>query len=714
MGDYKEDLIPLSERMSRIKKLQHSLDLLGKHLASQRQTLDAVVVSGDVSLANEEAGFQMLSTVLGRLGSALPEPSNIIVVPGNHDVAWTTPPSSDERYKNFVQHVRSQAYTTPMLDGVDKSLAGIDSLLKHVVVDQGLRWAIIPVNSANYCGSLASTSYVTDDQWSAWATKVDGHTDGPAAKAIRQLRLRDMPRITPWQFGNLSEIVRHLDAKALEAKIPGGIRKIVVVHHQLLPVSDEEEVKPYESFVSLGLLRSFLADHKVDILLHGHKHVDHVYRDAIALQTSQTSHEVVVISGGTIGMGSSSTHACRLVELDLDLPTAPRVRIANIPGLSPGRVLREKEFPTTEFELWTGAKNAGSTAPVQINGESVRETYERIQATFRGLGSSDRVSIVCTVNNPSDAAELPPSYPEVSGVTNRQEWLKGIVDWWQLKGSKVGQDRLHFTHGERIYKYGGDVDQLKNAVAALRNGDTNARAVIALLNPIEDQSRGGRWPSFCLVQFVVRAEERTRYLDAIAYFRHQEMAYWWPVNIAEIAAMQACVQRSLGAKSPVMIGRITTISPLAHSGRAPTFVAVPEMDRIFDANETSLWSMVYALVWADIPNRTDFKAQWISLLNNLVPEEHGDPMRAPVSIRGLGYVLDTLRQFIRHHSSPSLETLADALEQILAANKGYFDAVLDSKADQQQHHAWRGQVKRAVDRALAGLSNFFPESQAGS
>ena len=710
-GDHKEDVIPLEERTSRIKKMQHSLSLIRDRLSQRNESLDAVVVSGDITLANEVMGFQMLSDLLGKLGNVLPSPSRIVVVPGNHDVAWFTGPSTTERYANFVEYVRSKNYTTPMLDGIDNSLdsAGLDKLLKHVVVDPNLRWAIIPVNSANYCGILASTDGILDAQWEAWAEKLDGPKAGPAGRAFSRLRLRDMPRITPWQFDKLSEIVRHLDGEAKKAMVAGGIKKIVVVHHQLLPVSDEEEVKPYESFVNLGLLRAFLADHKVDVLLHGHKHVGLSYRDVVVQRPPQ-SHSVVVISGGTVGMGSPSNDACRIIELDVDRPSAPQVRITNVPGLSAGRVLQERIFDSAEvFDLWSGAPESvdDSIGPVKITGDSVRETYERVQAVFGGLGPTDRVAVVCTVNNPSDAGELPPTYPTIPGVSNGQEWLKSVVDWWQLKGSKVGHDKLHFTHGERIYNYGGDLNQLDYVVEVLRKNDTNARAVITLLDPKADRNVSGRWPSFCLVQFVIRKVAGIRYLDAIAYFRHQEMAYWWLVNVAEIASVQAAVQRDLGQNPSVQIGRITTVSPLAHAGAAPTFVAVPEIDRIFDANETDLWAMVYALVWTEIPNRTDFKPRWQSLLDNLIPSVGGDPMRAPVSIRGVGYVLDTLKKFTQHHSDPILEGFSRDLDQLLEANKRYFDAVVDGKADRVIHERWRENVQQAVQRAILSLSNLF-------
>src|ERR1700722_16686316 len=84
LGDYKEDVIPAKERVSRIDKMRRSLALLSKHFKSREETLDAVIVSGDITLANGVEGFQMLSGMLGELGDVLPPPSRIVVVPGNH------------------------------------------------------------------------------------------------------------------------------------------------------------------------------------------------------------------------------------------------------------------------------------------------------------------------------------------------------------------------------------------------------------------------------------------------------------------------------------------------------------------------------------------------------------------------------------------------------------------------------------------------------
>jgi 3',5'-cyclic AMP phosphodiesterase CpdA len=93
LDDYKSDFVPISERVTRHSVLASTLSALSRHLTENNYTIDAILISGDVTYANGIEGFEALAATLEILGDQLPPPERIVVVPGNHDVKWGTEPS---------------------------------------------------------------------------------------------------------------------------------------------------------------------------------------------------------------------------------------------------------------------------------------------------------------------------------------------------------------------------------------------------------------------------------------------------------------------------------------------------------------------------------------------------------------------------------------------------------------------------------------------
>jgi 3',5'-cyclic AMP phosphodiesterase CpdA len=112
LGDYKIEAVKEADRVSRVKLLRYTLKALAAWLAENNTELDGVIVTGDVTTRGAPAGFDHLPGLLGALGAALPQPKHIVVVPGNHDVTWGTEPGSEERYRAFIEGVRSVGYVT--------------------------------------------------------------------------------------------------------------------------------------------------------------------------------------------------------------------------------------------------------------------------------------------------------------------------------------------------------------------------------------------------------------------------------------------------------------------------------------------------------------------------------------------------------------------------------------------------------------------------
>src|SRR2546421_9122016 len=85
VGDYKNEIVPLADRTNRHDLLRTTLRELGRYLQGESRTLDAIVITGDTTLANDERGFELLPKLLEALGGVAPPSNRVLIVPGNHD-----------------------------------------------------------------------------------------------------------------------------------------------------------------------------------------------------------------------------------------------------------------------------------------------------------------------------------------------------------------------------------------------------------------------------------------------------------------------------------------------------------------------------------------------------------------------------------------------------------------------------------------------------
>src|SRR6478609_821428 len=106
------------ERHQRFTTYCSTLKSLGKQLEAESRILDAVIVSGDITVRNQEDGFKLFKDLIESLGSAKPLNNNVVVIPGNHDVQWGVK-DFKKKYKHFLKYIRSEGYRTPYLDSID-------------------------------------------------------------------------------------------------------------------------------------------------------------------------------------------------------------------------------------------------------------------------------------------------------------------------------------------------------------------------------------------------------------------------------------------------------------------------------------------------------------------------------------------------------------------------------------------------------------------
>jgi 3',5'-cyclic AMP phosphodiesterase CpdA/thymidylate synthase len=675
VGDYKIEAVMEADRVTRARLLRNTLKALAERLTETGETLDGIIITGDVTTQGRQDGFKELPGLLAALGTALPDPGHVVVVPGNHDVTWGTGPGTRERYRLFIDSIRAAGYVTPLLDGIDydrdEPAAGVSPLLV------GSDFVVAAVNSADMCGVPEPFSPAAAAELERLVAAAVISEDLQAQ--IRRVRTYDMPRISDRQMSALAGMLDQM---------PAGLVRIVALHHHLVPVRPEEEVKPFEAIVNLGAFNTFLGAADIDVVAHGHKHAANV--QTLALTGASGERRFAVLSScGTIGnpLGTGDEIA-KLIRIHSDLPTLRRVEILSIPAVGSGSRLRSKIASVYDQPTW---RMAGATPITVISGAAVTDVHEQLLEVAQRTGRAPMRDVICVVDNGSTALTPPATYPwPERSATELSTWFDDIVGWWQNPERADGES---FTHGQRLRDWSGDqsCDQLSAIVSILSTDPGSSRGVAVLMNPKSDSitDRAVAFPSFSLLHMWID----DNLLHCSAFFRKQEMAYWWPVNMAEIARLQAEVlQRLHSSHELATAGAIRTYASKAvFSDRLPK-VDVPLVDRVFWRDAKELRVLAVAVADGDMPGRDKDIATLLSFMDDWAPGEEGPPVDgAAVPVRGLDALAEMLDPLaVRYLGSPARE-VSELLREIDEANKSYLRE--RNTGDPSRTYArWRGRL----------------------
>lgn len=630
---------------------------------------DVVVISGDLTYMTGDSGFDDFVTLLGDRDDVLPDSNKIVVVPGNHDVVWDEKPGTEPRYAPFLRATRDQGCITPLLDGKDiaadddsgKLLVGVEPE-RHVV--QTADMLVVPLNTSNWCGEFVDLRRGwTRDKWQEQLAPLGSGIDD-AMKEIDRLRQHDIARVSR---GQIAAIGRVFDKLGLQRQ-PGddGRVRVAVMHHQLLPVSTREERKTFESLTNLGEVRQMLAEFGFDLVLHGHKHESSLYWDMPSTDsedlTAPVQRMLVIASPGHFRKGEPTMRALFFEGNQ----GARNLRVRTYLGAGTAQQLKTGEDQVAA--LWHGQMDTETSERTAIRAKNAHRAYARIRAHFEGREDQQVRNLVCQIDDPADALVLPPDHP-AQKFDDPQRWFLDLVAWWQQERSELVERRLiGFNHGERIRRRWGN--QIERAIHQLNNRENSSRSLIVLIGPEETGRRpndsrrpeeGGTYPAFALAEFSIRRIARNRRaLDCFAYFRKQEMQYWWSVNLAEVAMLQDEVLSGING-SPAR-GRIVTFSAIALWKDALPRVAVPEVTRLIEQPDR-LWSLSAALAFPSLAD-DDIRGQWRILLDDVAAVDRDEPLLPRPGIQTLRTELE---RFAALPEATKLDAAIDSLTSLLKA-----------------------------------------------
>jgi hypothetical protein len=577
--DDKVGLVPQDEN-TRLSVIRTSLKAVKRHLDQAGDQLDAVVVSGDVTSRHDQSGFERFGALLAEVDLVPTE--KIVVVPGNHDVDWQSEPGTEAKYARFLEHTRAQGMRTPLCDGVD--FVADPAECKAGPVLPLADCVLVALNSANWCG-------------------VKLGADGD---------VYDVARISEPQLDRLTDILRGYET--------GDLVRIAVLHHHLLPVTEDEEVKQFESFTNLARLRGWLRHHRFHAVMHGHKHQpaltwDHVYDLG---DHRKPARRILVISAPT--PTSWGAPLCRLIRTG---EATGRRLVPQAPCVLAETVRAERHERTIEPEGVSLPLDPGSSEPlglVAIDAPTADAAYERlVQALDAHPGKL--LNVTCVVRDPESAAQPPTNFargipeniargiPEIADV---RLWMNDAVSWWQEPAPElVATGEAPFNHGERLYAVGLDDGPLDHA--AKRLGST--KATVLLVRPGELRA-GGETPAFVAVQLVKATDAEGDRLDCVGYFRKQDLTLWWPVNIAELRAIQKHVL-DLPVAKRMRAGRLVTIATEAIYDDVFPELAGTVVDRFVDLRPELLMEMAYGVAHSSADEQDTVLKLWTDVLKDI-------------------------------------------------------------------------------------------------
>ncbi len=372
-----------------------------------------VLVSGDLTFRCRDSGFQAFKELLAQRADLLPEdPAAIVVVPGNHDVAWDEKPASKGRYASFLAVTRALGCTTPLIDGIDfdEETAALKPESRrhphHAVAGGALA---IALNSSNFCGvEVTPRDGWTSEQWASSLKSKGLSSDSELVDQVKKLHQQDIARISKPQVEALAAYFADLGLDSDPAS--GPLLRVAVLHHQLLPLSTREERKPFESMVSLQMVRHLLRDYGVRIVLHGHKHESGLYWHSVGSDNEDHS------GHHPTGCSSSPPRTVRRERPDDARDHAERHRaraerrIFTI-RLSTPRARAAQRLATRLSGIWQAEMEAEQRPPTVIAGTNMHTAYARTDRCSRSKANTHGRTSCARSTDPSDAPVLPPRLP---------------------------------------------------------------------------------------------------------------------------------------------------------------------------------------------------------------------------------------------------------------------------------------------------------------
>lgn len=317
--------IPNAER-------QRLLERLSRYLRALDKKPDFVVISGDITIQGRVDGYKRVREWVIELQNegVLPESDRIIIVPGNHDVTRLKRFGDDEtiRFHEFwlnfgkllphayipghdpepdpVKHAKL-IKKFGLSGGIQCSQKAGEVVLTAslpFLIDMDRKILIYGFNSAHGCGAPLSPD--SEILKSLSKLKSRGADVEVIADQVEQRYLDslivDAGMLTDNQLQIFNKWMDYFE-RSIGKKF-GEFTKIATLHHHIGHLWRQQlELKVFESTVDAPQFKQYLIERGFDMVLHGHKHTNHIGIDSSVIPISEDIdfNPLISVSGGTVG-----------------------------------------------------------------------------------------------------------------------------------------------------------------------------------------------------------------------------------------------------------------------------------------------------------------------------------------------------------------------------------------------------------------------------
>ncbi|MBO9695911.1 MAG: metallophosphoesterase [Sphingopyxis sp.] len=239
--------------------------------------IGGVIVSGDLTFLGATAEFEealnSLNKLLGLLDLA---PDHLIVVPGNHDIQWST----DDTYAPGAKVTAAPAQAKKNYEAFYERLFQHPPS-KHLAM--GRRW-LLPSGLTLEIAALNSSSLQTGKNFLAGMGRIDE--------------------------ASLEEVRIGLGWPAASDPQSSAALRLLAIHHHLAVTEDIEPdsgfPQGYGMAVDAVRIQRMAAKHRVQLALHGHKHRAFLWRSSVYdlpehASTNYKLGEISLVGGGSAG-----------------------------------------------------------------------------------------------------------------------------------------------------------------------------------------------------------------------------------------------------------------------------------------------------------------------------------------------------------------------------------------------------------------------------
>ncbi|MEJ7714998.1 MAG: hypothetical protein WKF40_04545 [Thermoleophilaceae bacterium] len=250
-----------------------------------------------------------------------------------------------------------------------------------------------------------------------------------------------------------------------------------------------------------------------------------------------------------------------------------------------------------------------------------------------------------------------------------------------------------FNHGERLY---GKENAIKKAAMAL----PSSKAIALLVDSTDAGTPGREYPALTGLQLQTRRAGNETLIDAVGIYRKQDLALWWPVNMAELARIQqialdgATLNKQL--KKPLRPGRLVAIATMGVHETVLPQMAGTTLDRSIDLAP----DLPHRLAYLAAQPRPETEAEWEQALGDIGTREDDVVMVPSIGIERLQEALELQRDL---GETPAAVTKVVKVIGKLAADSQEAAKALGGDPEPETSKWWADALQADVKRALTAV-----------